>query len=118
MILHPLISTLTVTSFPYTTLFRSDAFGCAAATAVVDFAGPEGGDRIVEAALAHMGGIDAVISNAGIIMGGALVDLGLAEFDKIFAINTRATWLIGKAAHPHLKASKGAFIAKIGRAHV
>src|SRR3546814_2325955 len=41
----------------------------------------------------------------------ALVDLGLAEFDKIFAINTRATWLIGKAAHPHLKASKGAFIA-------
>src|SRR3546814_17648469 len=44
-------------------------------------------------------------------MGGALVDLGLAEFDKIFAINTRATWLIGKAAHPHLKASKGAFIA-------
>src|SRR3546814_15851940 len=44
-------------------------------------------------------------------MGRALVDLGLAEFDKIFAINTRATWLIGKAAHPHLKASKGAFIA-------
>src|SRR3546814_15893337 len=44
-------------------------------------------------------------------MGGALVDLGLAEFDKIFTINTRATWLIGTAAHPHLKASKGAFIS-------
>src|SRR5690606_7171875 len=89
----------------------ADTIGSAAATAVVDLAEPECGDRIVEAALAHMGGIDAVISNAGIIMGGALVDLGLAEFDKIFAINTRATWLIGKAAHPHLKASKGASIA-------
>src|SRR3546814_2470902 len=49
----------------------ADAIGSAAATAVVDLAEPECGDRIVEAALAHMGGIDAVISDAGIIMGGA-----------------------------------------------
>src|SRR3546814_15492788 len=99
MIRRPPSSTRSGTLFPSTTLFRSDraaanlaktadAIGSAASTAVVDLAEPECGDRIVEAALAHMGGIDAVISNAGIIMGGALVDLGLAEFDKIFAINT------------------------------
>ncbi|MPS67311.1 MAG: SDR family oxidoreductase [Novosphingobium sp.] len=85
--------------------------GPAAGGCVVDLAEPDCGDRIVEAALAHMGGIDAVISNAGIIMGGALVDQPLADFDRIFAINTRSTWLLAKAAHPHLRASRGAFIA-------
>jgi NAD(P)-dependent dehydrogenase (short-subunit alcohol dehydrogenase family) len=58
-----------------------------------------------------MGGIDAVISNAGIIMGGALVDQQPEDFDRIFAINTRSTWALAKAAHPHLKDSKGAFVA-------
>lgn len=57
------------------------------------------------------GGIDAVISNAGIIMAGALADLTLADFDRIFTINTRASWLVAKAAYPHLRESKGAFVA-------
>lgn len=88
-----------------------DAIGAAAKGCVVDLAEPDCGDRIVEAAIAHMGGIDAVISNAGIIMGGALIDQPVADFERIFAINTRSTWLLGKAAHPYLKASKGAFVA-------
>lgn len=87
------------------------AIGDAAAGAVVDLAELDCGDRIVAAAVAHMGGIDAVVSNAGIIMGGALLDLAADQFDRIYAINTRASWLIGKAAHPYLKQSRGAFIA-------
>ena len=89
----------------------ADAIGGRAATAVVDLSEPDCGIRIVDAAIAHMGGIDAVISNAGIIMGGALVDLSAEQFDLIYAINTRATWLIGKAAHPYLRESHGALIA-------
>ncbi|GGN52141.1 3-oxoacyl-ACP reductase [Novosphingobium indicum] len=89
----------------------AEMIGPAAAACVVDLAEEYCGERIVAAALAHMGGIDAVISNAGIIMGGALVDLPVADFDRIFAINTKSAWLLGKAAHPHLKASKGAFVA-------
>ena len=87
------------------------AIGDAAASAVVDLAEADCGERIVAAAIAHMGGIDAVVSNAGIISGGALVDLDDASFERIFAINTRASWAIAKAAHPHLKQSGGAFIA-------
>jgi glucose 1-dehydrogenase len=87
------------------------AIGARAATAVVDLSEPDCGTRIVDAAIAHMGGIDAVVSNAGIIMGGALVDLAPEQFDLIYGINTRATWLIGKAAHPHLRESRGAFVA-------
>ncbi|PZU08878.1 MAG: NAD(P)-dependent oxidoreductase [Sphingobium sp.] len=89
----------------------ADAVGPAAATCVVDLAELDCGDRIVAAAIAHMGGIDAVISNAGIIMGGALAELPISDFDRIFAINTRSSWLLGKAAHPHLTESKGAFVA-------
>ncbi len=89
----------------------AQAIGPRAATVVVDLGELDCGDRIAAAAITHMGGIDAVVSNAGIIMGGALIDLPASDFDRIFAINTRATWLIGKAAHPYLKASKGAFVA-------
>lgn len=89
----------------------ADMIGARAATVVVDLSAPDCGETIVAAAIAHMGGIDAVISNAGIIMGGALVDLAVEQFELIYSVNTRATWLIGKAAHRYLRESKGAFIA-------
>ena len=85
--------------------------GDRAACEVVDLSDLDCGERIVDAAVRHMGGIDAAISNAGVIMGGALVDLEPDQFDAIYAINTRATWLIAKAAHPHLRESRGAFVA-------
>lgn len=88
-----------------------DAIGPTAAACVADLAAPDCGETIVAAAVAHMGGIDAVVSNAGIIAGGALIDLSPDDFDRIFSINTRATWALAKAAHPHLAASKGAFVA-------
>lgn len=87
------------------------AIGPAAGSCLVDLSSPECGDVIVSAALAHMGGIDAVVSNAGIIAGAPLVEQSVELFDRIFAINTRATWLLAKAAHPHLAASRGAFVA-------
>jgi NAD(P)-dependent dehydrogenase (short-subunit alcohol dehydrogenase family) len=87
------------------------AIGPRAGGAVVDLSEADCGERIVAAAIAHMGGIDAVISNAGIIAGGSLATLTLADFDRIYAINTRAAWLLAKAAHPHLKESRGAFVA-------
>lgn len=89
----------------------ADGIGAAAAICVADLSSPDCGDKIIAAAAAHMGGIDAVVSNAGIIAAGALVDLTPADFDRIYGINTRATWALAKAAHPHLAASKGAFVA-------
>lgn len=85
--------------------------GAAAATCVADISSPDCGDAIVAAAIAHMGGIDAVVSNAGIIAGEPLIAQTVELFDRIYAINTRATWLLAKAAHPHLAASRGALVA-------
>ncbi len=89
----------------------AEAIGAQAAAAVVDLSDADCGDKIVAAAVAHMGGIDAVISNAGIIGTGALATLDVADFDRMYAINTRAAWLLAKAAYPHLRESRGAFIA-------
>lgn len=89
----------------------TEALGPAAAGCVADLSSPDCGETIIAAALAHMDGIDAVVSNAGIIGAGALADLAPGDFDRVFAINTRATWALAKAAHPHLAASKGAFVA-------
>jgi glucose 1-dehydrogenase len=87
------------------------AIGPTAGTIAIDLAEADCGDRIVDAAVAHMGSIDAVVSNAGIIMAGALVTLTADDFDRIYAINTRAAWALAKAAYPHLKRNRGVFVA-------
>ena len=87
------------------------AIGPSAGTCVADLSSPDCGETIVAAATAHMGGIDGVVSNAGIIAGAPLIDQSVEQFERIYAINTRATWLLGKAAHPHLAKSQGAFVA-------
>ncbi|MGD9472434.1 MAG: SDR family NAD(P)-dependent oxidoreductase [Novosphingobium sp.] len=89
----------------------ADAIGEAAAICVADLSDPGCGDAIVAAALAHMGGIDGVVSNAGIISGAPLVEQTIDQFERVYSINTRATWLLARAAHPYLAASKGAFVA-------
>ena len=89
----------------------AERIGPAAATHVADLADPGCGDTIIAAAIDHMGGVDGLVSNAGIIAGAPLVDQTIEQFERIFAINTRATWLLGKAAHPHLTRSGGAFVA-------
>ena len=87
------------------------ALGPDAATLVADVTQDDIGERIVAAALAHMGGIDGLVSNAGIIHAGSLSDLAAADYDRVFAVNARATWLIARAAYPQLRASRGALVA-------
>jgi len=86
-------------------------FGPAADILVADVTQDDIGDKIAAAALAHMDGIDAVASNAGIIIAGPLTTTHAQDYDRLFAINTRANWMIAKAVHPLLKASRGAFVA-------
>jgi NAD(P)-dependent dehydrogenase (short-subunit alcohol dehydrogenase family) len=89
----------------------ADAIGPTAAICVADMSSPDCGEAVITAAVAHMGGIDAVVSNAGIIASAPLVDQTVEQFERIYAVNVRAAWLLAKAAHPHLAASRGAFVA-------
>ena len=83
-----------------------------AATLVADLALPDCGDRIAEACRGALGGVDALVSNAGIILSRSLAEMSAEDFDRMFAINTRATWLIARALHPLMvEGGGGAIVA-------
>ena len=71
----------------------------------------DGPAHVIAEAVARFGGLDGVVSNAGINRPGALVDYAVEDWDRLFAVNTRATWLLAKAAHAALKSSRGAIVA-------
>jgi glucose 1-dehydrogenase len=75
-----------------------------------DMGAADGPARVVGDAVAHFGGLDGVVSNAGINRPGALLDYSVDDWDRVFAVNTRATWLLAKAAHAALAASRGAIV--------
>jgi NAD(P)-dependent dehydrogenase (short-subunit alcohol dehydrogenase family) len=49
--------------------------------------------------------LDALICCAGILRIAPLAEMAVEEFDRVFAINTRGTWLCARAAFPLLKAA-------------
>lgn len=67
--------------------------------------------RVVTDAVKRFGGLDGVVSNAGINRPGLLADYTVEDWDRVFAVNVRATWLLAQAAHPALRASRGALVA-------
>ncbi|MBI3637433.1 MAG: SDR family oxidoreductase, partial [Candidatus Rokubacteria bacterium] len=85
--------------------------GAEVLTIRADMATADGPGRAVAEAVARLGGLEGVVSNAGVNRPGALVDYTVEDWDHLFAVNTRATWLLGKAAHAALKASRGSFVA-------
>src|SRR5215470_17843588 len=66
---------------------------------VADMATAEAPGRAVADAIARFGGLDALVSNAGINRPGKLLTYTVDDWDALFNVNTRATWLLAKAAH-------------------
>lgn len=85
--------------------------GARAEVAVGDLADPDTPRRFVDRALDLCGGLDALVSNAGVMGPAPLTELTLEGWDRLFAVNTRATWLLAQAAHPALADSRGAVVA-------
>jgi glucose 1-dehydrogenase len=85
-----------------------------------DMGTSDGPGRVVTEAVARWGGLDGLVSNAGVNRPGPLADYAVEDWDRLFAVNTRATWLLAKAAHPALRASAGAIVvvASMSGTHV
>ena len=68
----------------------------------------------IEAALARTmathGKLDAVFSNAGVLMAGAVETMPIADWDRTIAVNLRGAFLTARFAIPHLRASGGGSI--------
>jgi NAD(P)-dependent dehydrogenase (short-subunit alcohol dehydrogenase family) len=75
-----------------------------------DMGSPDDPGRVVAEAVARFGGLDGLVSNAGINRPGPLLSYSVEDWDRLFAVNARATLLLAQAAHPALKASGGAIV--------
>ena len=49
--------------------------------------------------------LDALICSAGVLRTSPLLSMATADFDLLFAVNTRGPWLCARAAYPLLKAA-------------
>ncbi|TAM09902.1 MAG: 3-oxoacyl-ACP reductase FabG [Nevskiaceae bacterium] len=59
--------------------------------------------RMVENAVDAFGGIDVLCANAGVFPQKKIVDMAVADWDRVLATNLRSTFLCVKAAMPHLQ---------------
>jgi 2-dehydro-3-deoxy-L-rhamnonate dehydrogenase (NAD+) len=73
----------------------------------VDVADREAVSRAVQQAAETLGGLDAVVTAAGIDRCGRLEDVAAAEWEKVLAVNLTGTVSTVRAALPYLKTSRG-----------
>jgi len=76
--------------------------GGAADVVAADLASPGGPAQVVERALAAAGRLDVVVNSAANMRRTPVGSVTAAQFDEIFALNTRAPFLVAQAAAPHL----------------
>ena len=71
-------------------------------------------DAVVDRAVAELGGLDAVVNNAGLGDWVPVADLDRAFFDRLVDLNLWAPLRICQLAHPHLVASDDASVVMVG----
>jgi NAD(P)-dependent dehydrogenase (short-subunit alcohol dehydrogenase family) len=87
------------------------AMGAEALAVTGDLNETETPARLVAQAVEFCGGLDALVHNAGGTVAGTLMKTDIADWDSVFAVNCRAFFLLGKAAQPALRKSRGALCA-------
>lgn len=82
--------------------------GAQASAVRIDLADPHAVETAVAEAARLMGGLDGLVNNAAIAtgIGGPLMEeLATEVWDRTLQVNVRGTWLVSRAALPHLRAS-------------
>ena len=75
-----------------------------------DLTDPGGPDALIERVLAEYGTLDALVNSAAIMLRTPVGEVGVAEWDTMFAINTRAPFFLSQRAAPALARSKGSIV--------
>jgi 3-oxoacyl-[acyl-carrier protein] reductase/pteridine reductase len=84
-----------------------------------DLRDPESIEQTMAAVIEEFGQLDLLVNNAGIFESEVLEHISVEQWDAMFATNTRAPFLMAKAAHPHLRATRGRIlnIGSLGGLH-
>lgn len=67
-----------------------------------DVSDPLGATALVDTAVARFGRLDVVVNNAGIVRYASLPDVDVANLDAHLAVHVRGSFLVLRAAWPHL----------------
>ncbi len=98
-----------------------DALGARGWARVADLSDPEAVASFVEGAALHLGGIDVLVNNAGSVRRTSPAtdswEQAIDDFDAVVGDNYRTTYLVGRAAIPHL-IRQGGDIVNITSDHV
>ena len=84
-----------------------------------DLADAESIRQSVAAVVEEFGRLDLLVNNAGLFEQAALQEITPEQWDRMFATNTRAPFLMAQAAYPHLRAISGRIvnIGSLGGSH-
>jgi NAD(P)-dependent dehydrogenase (short-subunit alcohol dehydrogenase family) len=84
-----------------------------------DLRDPESIEQAVASVIEEFGQLDLLVNNAGIFESEALENISVEQWDAMFTTNTRAPFLVAKAAYPHLRAARGRIlnIGSLGGLH-
>ncbi|MGX1932862.1 SDR family NAD(P)-dependent oxidoreductase [Microbacterium resistens] len=89
-----------------------------AATVVSDLCTPDGVDAVIDAGVTRFGRIDALVNNAGVGLALPAHLAGEADFDRLFSLNVRATWLASRAfARYRIAHGGGGAIVNVSSVH-
>jgi 3-oxoacyl-[acyl-carrier protein] reductase/pteridine reductase len=86
------------------------AFHVDALAVCCDLREPTAIEAMVAEVVAEFGGLDLLINNAGMFESIALEEITPELWDRMFATNTRAPFLVARAAYPYLKAARGRIV--------
>jgi 3-oxoacyl-[acyl-carrier protein] reductase len=75
---------------------------CSYATLAVDVTSETAVAQGVGAAVERLGSVDILVNSAGIEIDEPLADADIASLDRMYAVNVRGTFLVGRAVLPHL----------------
>ncbi|WP_158792700.1 SDR family NAD(P)-dependent oxidoreductase [Granulicella sp. L60] len=84
-----------------------------------DLRDPESIVQTVSSVVEEFGQLDLLVNNAGVFESVALENISADQWDAMFTTNTRAPFLMAKAAHSHLRAARGRIlnIGSLGGLH-
>lgn len=81
---------------------------------IADLADAAGPSRIIDAAMARFGRIDALVNNAALTTRSNIATTDVALFDRLVAVNVRAPLFLIQAAVPHFKRQGAGVVLNIG----
>lgn len=71
--------------------------------AVANYDSVENGDKIIESAIKAFGRIDVVVNNAGILRDKSFANMSDDDWDIIHRVHLRGSFLVTRAAWPHMR---------------